>query len=112
MGTVSFVLVVVVVGSLARTRVSRRFLDLLKAIFGRFGNISFSGSSFSITFHRLCIDFFRVGNQGSYGITSVNGVSFVLSGMVGFSGCGILLTNSVRFSKGNVWCISSISGEG
>ena len=112
MGTVSVVLVVVVVGSLARTRVSGRFLDLLKAIFGRFGNISFSGSSFSITFYRLCIDFFRVGNQGSCGITSVNGGSFVLSGMVGFSGSGILLINSVRFSKENVWCISSISGEG
>ena len=111
-GTVSVVLDAVVVGSLARTRVSRRFLDLLKAIFERFGNISFSGSSFSITFHRLCIDFFRVGNQGWYGITSVNGGSFVLSGMVGFSASGILLINSVRFLKGNVWCISSISGEG
>ena len=55
---------------------------------------------------------FFIGNQGSYGITSVNGGSFVLSGMVGFSGSGILLINSVRFSKGNVWCIPSISGEG
>lgn len=101
-GVMSVVLVVIVLGNFARTRVSLRFFDRLKAILGRVGNTLLSVGSLSIMFQRWCIDFFRVGNHGSYGITSVSGGSLIWLGTVGVSGSGILLINSVRFSKGNV----------
>ena len=110
-GGVLLVGVVVVVGSFALTRVSARFCVRLNAIFGFVGKMECSKGVVSMRFHRSLSVFRRLGNQGSYGMTSVRG-GLEFSFVVTVAGSGIFSISCVRRVNGNCLFMSLISFRG